>query len=85
MYWCVTSFRVKPLITLTGVCGGGLWTAQNWATCWRRASTQAAPRVWVTRTPTTPMSPLRKRSLQPARASHTLSLCVAMTVGSVWR
>lgn len=79
---CVSS-RVRPLITLTGACAGDRWTAQSLATSWRKASTQAAPLVWVTRTPTIQRSPRRKKSLQPARASLTLSLCVALTIKSI--
>lgn len=74
---CVSS-RVKRWITSTGVCGVDLWIAQSWVTCWRRASTQAAPPAWVMRTPMILTSPQRKRNHQPARASLILSLWVAI-------
>lgn len=82
LHVCLCFCRVKPWITLTGVCAGVLWTAQSWGTCWRRASTQGAPPVWVTRTPMIQMSPQRKRSLQRARACLIPSLCVARAVGT---
>lgn len=77
-------FRARRSITLTGACVDDLWTAQSSATCWRRASTQAAPPVWVTRTPTIQTSRQRKRSPQPARACLTLSLCVLVGNIQLW-
>lgn len=81
--WMFLLSRARLSITLIGECVEDLWTAQNSATCWRRASTQAAHPVWDTRTRMTQTSHQKKRSLQPARASLTLSLCVAITVWSI--